>query len=103
MRGLFILGLVFNAYDENGPRWYKTGPAAYCCALISSLEKKLKKKASYNDQEAIQLAITCFSTDLVIHFESLVFELALVIKEKYELRKLTKEVIEGYLAIIAED
>ena len=95
--------MVLIAYDEeNGPCMYKTDPAGYYCGYRaisvgvkqteanSYLEKKLKKKASYNEEAAIQLAITCLSTVLA------------VTKEKPEFRTLTEEQIEVHLTAIEE-
>lgn len=107
--------MVLIAYDdEKGPCVYKTDPAGYYCGYRaisvgvkqteanSYLEKKLKKKADYNEEEAIQLAITCLSTVLAVDFRPSEIEIGVVTKEKPEFRTLTEEEIEVHLTAIAE-
>lgn len=107
--------MVLIAYDdENGPCVYKTDPAGYYCGYRaisvgakqteanSYLEKKLKKKTDFNEEEAIQLAITCLSTVLAVDFKPSEIELGLVSKDKPDFRMLTEEEIEVHLTAIAE-
>lgn len=107
--------MMLIAYDEeNGPCVYKTDPAGYYCGYRaisvgvkqteanSYLEKKLKKKADYNEEESIQLAIMCLSTVLAVDFRPSEIELGIVTKEKPEFRMLTEEEIEVHLTAIAE-
>ncbi|XP_055539965.1 proteasome subunit alpha type-6-like [Wyeomyia smithii] len=107
--------MVLIAYDdENGPCVYKTDPAGYYCGYRaisvgvkqteanSYLEKKLKKKANFTEEEAIQLAITCLSTVLAVDFKPSEVELGLVTKENPEFRTLTEDEIEVHLTAIAE-
>ncbi|XP_058812031.1 proteasome subunit alpha type-6-like [Topomyia yanbarensis] len=100
--------------DENGPCVYKTDPAGYYCGYRavsvgvkqteanSYLEKKLKKKPNFNEEEAIQLAITCLSTVLAVDFKPSEIELGLVTRENPEFRMMTEEEIEVHLTAIAE-
>lgn len=107
--------MVLIAYDdENGPCVYKTDPAGYYCGYRaisvgvkqteanSYLEKKLKKKTDFNEEEAIQLAITCLSTVLAVDFKPSEIELGVVSKDKPDFRTLTEDEIEVHLTAIAE-
>jgi 20S proteasome subunit alpha 1 len=79
--------------DENGPCVYKTDPAGYYCGYRAIsvgvkqteangyLEKKLKKKTDYNEEEAIQLAISCLSSVLAVDFKPSEIEIGLVTKD----------------------
>lgn len=107
--------MVLIAYDdENGPCVYKTDPAGYYCGYRaisvgvkqteanSYLEKKLKKKSDFTEEEAIQLAITCLSTVLAVDFKPSEIELGVVSKDKPDFRTLNEEEIEVHLTAIAE-
>ena len=74
--------MILIAYDdETGACVYKTDPAGYYSAYKavsvgakqteanSFLEKKFKKKESYNHEETIQVAINCLSTILSADFK----------------------------------
>jgi 20S proteasome subunit alpha 1 len=131
----FVLGMVMIACDdENGPCVYKTDPAGYYCGYRAIsvgvkqteangyLEKKLKKKTDYNEEEAIQLAISCLSSVLAVDFKPSEIEIGLVTKDspdfKYVLfhllhtisclkisfhfRILNEEEIDKHLTILAE-
>jgi 20S proteasome subunit alpha 1 len=79
--------------DENGPCVYKTDPAGYYCGYRAIsvgvkqteangyLEKKLKKKTDFNEEEAIQLAISCLSTVLAVDFKPSEIEIGVVTKD----------------------
>lgn len=100
--------------DELGPCIYKTDPAGYYCGFRaiavgvkqteanSYLEKKLKKKMEYNEDEAIQMAISTLSTVLALDFKSTEIEIGVVTRAQPEFRKLPKEEIEKHLNEIAE-
>lgn len=107
--------MVLIAYDDElGVSVFKTDPAGYYCGYRavsvgvkqteanSYLEKKLKKKTDFNEEEAIQLAISCLSTVLAVDFKSSELEIGVVTKEKPEFRTLTEEEIEAHLVVIAE-
>jgi len=107
--------MVLIAYDDElGPCLYKTDPAGYYCGYKaisvgvkqteanSYLEKKLKKKTDYNEEEAIQLAITCLSTVLAVDFKTSEVEIGVISKEKPEFRTLSEDEIETHLVAIAE-
>ena len=63
-----LAGMILIAYDdENGPQVYKTDPAGYFCGFKATaagvkqleansfLEKKIKKKQEYNNEEAVEV------------------------------------------------
>ena len=64
--------------------------------------KEPKKIPSYNEEEAIQLAINWLSTVLAVNFKPSEIELELVTKEKPKFRTLTEEEIEVHLTVITE-
>lgn len=107
--------MVLIAYDqENGPCVYKTDPAGYYCGFRaisvgvkqteanSFLEKKLKKRTEYDEDEAVQLAISCLSTVLAVDFKPNEIEIGVVTKANPEFRILTDEEVDTYLTAISE-
>lgn len=107
--------MVLIAFDDDlGPCVYKTDPAGYYCGFRavsvgvkqteanSYLEKKLKKKADYTENEAIQLAISCLSTVLALDFKSTEIEIGVVTRDNPEFKVLPKDEIEKHLNEIAE-
>lgn len=107
--------MVLVAYDDElGPAVYKTDPAGYYCGYRavsvgvkqteanSYLEKKLKKKVDFNEEEAIQLAITCLSQVLGVDFRSSEIEIGVLTKERPDFKVLTEDEIEAHLTVIAE-
>ena len=85
--------MILIAYDdETGACVYKTDPAGYYSAYKavsvgakqteanSFLEKKFKKKESYNHDETIQVAINCLSTILSADFKPTEIEVNLIYK-----------------------
>lgn len=107
--------MVLIAYDEEkGACVYKTDPAGYYCGFKaisvgvkqteanSYLEKKLKKRSEYNEEEAVQLAISCLSTVLAVDFKPSEIEIGIVTKEHPEFKILSEEEIDGHLTAISE-
>lgn len=107
--------MVLIAYDEDkGACVYKTDPAGYYCGFRaisvgvkqteanSYLEKKLKKRTDFNEDEAIQLAISCLSTVLAVDFKPSEVEIGIVTKDNREFRVLTEEDVENHLTAISE-
>ena len=87
--------MILIAYDdETGACVYKTDPAGYYSAYKavsvgakqteanSFLEKKFKKKESYNHEETIQVAINCLSTILSADFKPTEIEVVIYWKVK---------------------
>uniref|UniRef100_A0A336MVR2 Proteasome subunit alpha type n=1 Tax=Culicoides sonorensis TaxID=179676 RepID=A0A336MVR2_CULSO len=107
--------MVLIAYDEDlGPSVYRTDPAGYYCGFRaisvgvkqteanSYLEKKLKKKTEYNEEEAIQLAINCLSQVLGVEFKPNEIEIGVITKTNPEFKILKENEIEEHLTAIAE-
>lgn len=107
--------MVLIAYDEDkGSCVYKTDPAGYYCGFRaisvgvkqteanSYLEKKLKKRTDYTEEEAVQLAISCLSTVLAVDFKPSEIEIGIVTKDKPEFRILTEDENDKYLTAISE-
>lgn len=100
--------------DENGACIYKTDPAGYYCGYRaisvgvkqtegnSYLEKKLKKRSELNEDEAIQLAISCLSTVLAVDFKTSEIEIGVVTKSDPTFRILNEDEIDVHLTAISE-
>ena len=69
--------------------------------ISNYLEKKLKKKTSYDRDQAIQLAITALSTVVGVEFKSNEIEVAIV-DEKRRFEQLKESEIEQHLVAISE-
>lgn len=107
--------MVLIAYDEDkGACVYKTDPAGYYCGFRAIsvgvkqteangyLEKKLKKKSEFNEEEAVQLAVSCLSTVLAVDFKPSEIEIGIVTKDDPTFKILTEEQIDVHLTAISE-
>jgi len=107
--------MMLIAYDDvHGPQLYKADPAGYYCGYRATsvgvkqteansyLEKKFKKKSKYENDEAIQLAISALSTVLSVDFKPAEIEVGVVSEAEPKFRKLTEAEIETHLVAIAE-
>jgi 20S proteasome subunit alpha 1 len=107
--------MILIGYDEElGPQVYKTDPAGYYCGFKATaagvkqleansfLEKKIKKKSEFSNNEAAEIAIMCLSTVLSADFKASEVEVGIVSKDNPKFRVLTEKEIDVYLAAIAE-
>lgn len=107
--------MMLIAFDDlNGPQLFKADPAGYYCGYLATsngvkqteansyLEKKMKKKSVYSEEEVVHLAISALSHVLSVDFKPSEIEVGIVTKDKPEFRTLTEQEIDSHLVAIAE-
>ena len=107
--------MILIGIDEDGkPQLYKTDPAGYFCGykatsagvkqneVNSYLEKKLKKKPSFDNKETVETAISCLMSVLSVDFKPSEIEVAKVSVEDGRFHVLTEAEIDEHLTSIAE-
>lgn len=107
--------MIMIGYDnEMGPCVFKADPAGYFCGYRAIsvgakqteantyLEKKMKKKFSFDNDEAIQLAISCLSTALSVDFKPSEIEVGIVTKDNPTFYVLSEQELDKHLTAIAE-
>jgi len=114
MRPLGCSMILISCDPDLGPCIYKADPAGYYCGYKATsvgskqteansyLEKKFKKKHTYSQDEAIQLAINALSTVLTADFKPTEIEVALVSQDNPKFRTLDEAEIDRHLTAIAE-
>jgi len=105
--------MMLIAHEEGQPLLYKTDPAGYFCGykgcsvgvkaveVSNYLEKKLKKKTDYDNNQTIQLAITALSSVLGIDFKPHEIQVG-VVDNSGQFKVLSEQDIEHHLTTIAE-
>ncbi|KRX82235.1 Proteasome subunit alpha type-6 [Trichinella nativa] len=115
MRPLGCSMIIVGYDDEFGPQIYRTDPAGYTCGFRgisvgpkqhqanSILEKKIKKKADFDNAETIQESILNNKNNLKsAELRSGESEVCVVAQEHPRVRFLTNQEIEDHLNAIAE-
>jgi 20S proteasome subunit alpha 1 len=100
--------------DENGPQVYKTDPAGYYCGYKATsagskqteanafLEKKIRKKPTWNREQVIETGIMALQHILSSDFKPSEVEVGIVTKDEPKFRTLSEHEIEDHLTAIAE-
>jgi len=106
--------LLISYDDEDGPKIYRVDPAGYYKGIRgigvgvkqqganSFLEKKLKKRTDYTQEETIQLSLEALQTALGNDIKSTEVEVITVRKGQAGVRHLSADEIEQHLNTIAE-
>lgn len=115
MRPLGCCMILIQYDDMKGPLIYKTDPAGYYCSYRATsagtkqsdansyLEKKFKKKKrGYNQDEVIQLAISCLSAIHSADLKPSELEIGIVSADDPKYRQLTEAEVDRHLTSIAE-
>jgi 20S proteasome subunit alpha 1 len=101
--------------EEKGPQVYKVDPSGFSMGYkaiaagtkdqdaINYLEKQYKKKTEgWNNDEAVQTAISCLQNVISTEFKSNELEIGIATTDHQFFRKLTEEEIEAHLNAIAD-
>lgn len=114
MRPLGCSMILIGWDDEYGPQLYKTDPAGYYCGYKacaagvkqleanSFLEKKIKKKQEFSNDDMVEVAVTCLSSILSADFKPTELEIGLITRDNEKFRVLSEKEIDHYLVAIAE-
>jgi len=114
MRSLGAALLMISHDDEDGVLIFRVDPAGYYRSMravsvgvkqqaaTSFLEKKLKKKADYNEEETIQLAVEALQNALGNDLKATEIELVVVSQANHKFRKLSYDEVDACLNAIAE-
>ena len=114
MRPLGISMILIGYDQELGPQLYKCDPAGTYFgykATVSGkkeqeatnfLEKKIRNKPKFSEEETIQTAIDCLQSVLSTDFKASELEVAFISKKDTNFRKLSEKEIDEHLIAIAE-
>ena len=107
--------MILVAYDDDrGPQVFKADPAGYFCGYKATsagakqteasayLEKKVRKKTSWDNEQTIRNAIMTLQNILSSDFKPSEVEVGIVTKDNPVFRTLSEEHIEEHLTAIAE-
>ncbi|BES93990.1 unnamed protein product [Nesidiocoris tenuis] len=114
MRPLACSMILIALDKEKGPLVYKTDPAGYFCSFKaisvgrksneanSFLEKKLKAKPDFSEDEAIQFSISCMASALAMELKSSDVEIGVISASRPGFRILDESEINGHLNAVAD-
>lgn len=114
MRPYGVVATFCSVDEEKGPQLFQVDPAGFflgykACAAgqkdqeaVNQLEKIVKKKTTMNEDETIQQAIGCLQSVMGMDFKATDIEVGIVQKASGKFIRLSEEVIETNLTIIAE-
>ncbi|KAI6173303.1 Proteasome subunit alpha type [Aphelenchoides besseyi] len=114
MRSLGTTMLMISYNEEDSVQIFRVDPAGYYRSMravsvgvkqqpaTSFLEKKLKKKTDYTEEETIQLALEALQNALGNDLKASEVELVVVTKTNSNFRQLTADDVDAHLNAIAE-
>ncbi|KAI6244076.1 Proteasome subunit alpha type [Aphelenchoides fujianensis] len=114
MRSLGTALLMISFNEEDGVQIFRVDPAGYYRSMravsvgvkqqpaTSFLEKKLKKKTDYTEEETIQLALESLQSALGNDMKASEVEVMVVSRDKPKFRQLNADEIDAHLNAIAE-